>query len=69
MWNIIISIRECTLDLRAALLDSEKSSHGSGAGIRVTPFELQRKSPQVTGIRVRFRAIDLGPLEPKQLDW
>ena len=67
----IISIAECTDDWTAALLLIGKSSRGSGARIRVSPVELHKKGtpPRSLGSRVRFRAIDLGPLEPKRLDW
>ena len=42
--------------------ESRKGTYGSGARIRVTPFELQRK---FTGIPSAISR----PLEPKQLDW
>ena len=39
-----MSIMEC-MRFTAALLSYRKRSHGSGARIRVTPFELQREKP------------------------
>ena len=66
MYSIILVQRDL---IRALFCVQEKSSHGSGARIRITPKELQRKAPRSLGFRVRFRAIDSGPLEPKQLDW
>ena len=41
----IISISLRVVDSTEALFDQENSSHGSGAGIRVTPLELQEEKP------------------------